>query len=151
MREPDGAGGLRLLVEIGRFIVIAVAVAIAIPSAFLVISLATNEAFSFEAFFGLGAISFVMAVVGGIFVGIPALWFARIQRWERETSKLALFGCLAGAAGAVLMSIFFWQGSWDLVTSGVPIWAGMGAFAGLVASILWYWLQLNDAGSHHHA
>ena len=150
MRKPDGARGLRLLVEIGRFIVIALAVAIAIPSAFLAVSLAMSEPFSFEAFFGLAAIALVMAVTGGIFIGLPALWFARLQRWDHEIRKLALFGCLAGAAGGFVMSIFFWQGRWDLVNSGVHFWIGMGALAGLVASVLWYWLHLGDVERAHH-
>ena len=142
---------MRVLVEIGRFIAISLAIAVAIPTVILIVSLAMNEPFSFEVFFALGAISFVIAVLGGIFVGLPALWLARTQRWERDIRRLAIFGCLTGAAGGVLMNILFWQGDWNLVTDGVFYWIGMGAFAGLIASVLWYWLHLSDAENCHHA
>ncbi|MDG6078157.1 hypothetical protein E3U23_03005 [Erythrobacter litoralis] len=134
------------MIELGRFFVTALAVAIAIPASFLMASLFTGETFSIEAFFAVGAISFVLAIIGGLIFGLPTLWFLRRQGWAREMGIVTSIGTLVGAFGGILLSAGFWQGNLEVILAGLWAWAVMGAIAGFVASPVWLWLHQSEAG-----
>tara|TARA_B100000678_G_C18110845_1_gene462664 strand:+ start:201 stop:656 length:456 start_codon:yes stop_codon:yes gene_type:complete len=142
--EPDGAGGLTSLVEIGRFILTALAVALAIPAFYSVASLFTVERFSIEAFLAIGAISFILAIIGGLVIGLPTLWFLKRRDWAGKIGIVTVVGTVFGAFGGMLLSTVFWQGNSLLILAGLKTWALVGAIAGFVAAPVWHWLHEND-------
>ena len=140
---------MRLLVETGRFVVTALAVGLAIPCFYLVASIFTSDRFSFEAFFAIGAISFVLGLIGGIVFGLPTLWVLRRQGWADNHKAVAIIGTLVGAVGGVLLSAAFWQGHAEMILAGFWAWALMGAIAGLVSALVWFWLHVGDTEIYH--
>jgi hypothetical protein len=140
---------LRQLVEVARFVVTAAAVGLAIPSFYLLVSVFIGDRFSFEAFIAVGAISFVLAIIGGVVFGLPTLWFLRRQGWADKQKAVAIVGTLVGAVGGVLLSAAFWQGNAELILAGLWAWALMGAIAGLVSALVWFWLHVSGNESEH--
>ena len=140
---------MRILLETGRFVVTALAVGLAIPCFYLVASIFTGDPFSFEAFFAIGTISFVMGFIGGVVFGLPTLWFLRRQGWADNQRTVATVGTLVGALGGVLLSAAFWQGHAEIIMAGLWAWALMGAIAGLVSALVWFWLHIGDTEIHH--
>lgn len=126
--------------------VTALAVAITIPTGFAALSLVRGEHFSIEAFFAIGAMSFVIGIIGGLVVGLPTLWLARKLHLDGDFRKLAVFGCIAGAVGGIALSVVFWQGNIEIVMAGMLIWAAMGAVAGLIAASVWFGRHLSQGG-----
>jgi len=135
---------LRILVEIGRFVVTALAVGLAIPTFFAMISLFSSGSMGTEAFVGIGAISYVLGSVGGIVFGLPALWFSKRHQWDRDLRKLAAVGVAVGSVGGALLSVLFWAGNLDIIIPGLVQWTVMGATAGLVSACVWFWLHSGD-------
>lgn len=138
---------MKLLVELGRFMLTAIATAIAIPSVFLAISAFSSSAMSAEAFFGIAAVSFAFAVLGGILIGLPALWVAKRLAWDRRLGPMILLGCLAGAVAAALIAVALFGGDLSFAFLATPSWMALGAFAGLVAALVWVLLHSPDAAS----
>ncbi|WFL77063.1 hypothetical protein P7228_13860 [Altererythrobacter arenosus] len=140
---------MRLLVETGRFFVTALAVGFAIPFFYAMASIVTGEHFSFEAFLAVGAISFVLGLLGGVFFGLPTLWILKRQGWAGNQKTVAIVGTLVGAVGGVLLSVAFWQGHAEIILAGLWAWALMGAVAGLVSALVWFCLHVGDSENQH--
>ena len=137
------------MVEIGRFVVTALAVGLTIPTFFAIISLFSNGRMGTEAFFGIGAISYVLASVGGIIFGLPTVWFSKRLKWDRDIRKLTAVGVAVGSIGGVLLSVAFWAGNLDLIIPGLVQWSVMGGIAGLVSACVWFWLHPGDKEVAH--
>ena len=103
-------------------------------------------AMTFEAFFGLTGIAFVFAVVGGVIFGLPTLWFAKSLDWDRQVLKLSVLGMAAGLICGVALTIpaYGSTGAFEYPKEILPFWTGLGAFSGLIAAQVWYWLHRTD-------
>lgn len=137
---------MRLLLEIGRFFVTGLAVAISAVLVMTVISQFIGGAMSFEAFFGLIGMAFFFSVVGGVFFGLPALWVAKSRGWDRQLWKLSRLGLLAGLTFEVALTLPIYGsiGAFEYLKEVLPFWLGFGAFSGLVAAQVWFWLHSSD-------
>ena len=135
---------MSIFTEIARFLLTAIAVALAIPTGFAVLSIIDAGSMSMEGFLGVGAISFFLAIAGGVVVGLPVLWVAKRLDWARSLGKMTVVGVLTGAAAAALLTVPFFEGDLSFAAIAVPSWAALGAFAGLVAAPIWVMLHSSD-------
>ena len=135
---------MRFFVETGRFILTALAVAMAIPTGLLLLALIDGSRFSREAFLGLAAITFVFAALGGLFVGMPALWCAKRRKWENRYLPMLLLGLMTGVLAGVLLAIPFYGFDLSFALLGMPGFGALGALAGLVSAEVWVSLHLAD-------
>ena len=135
---------MKLFVEIGRFVLTASAVAVAIPAFFLLASISTGNSMGIEAFLAIGAISFVLALVGGAIFGLPTLWFLRRSGWISKVWLATMVGTLIGSFGGAVLSIVFWQGNLNIILAGLWVASLMGALAGFISIPLWLWLHSGE-------
>ncbi|QZD88268.1 hypothetical protein [Qipengyuania psychrotolerans] len=135
---------MKLLIEVGRFIVTALAVALAVPLSLVVFPLFSAGGFSTSAFFGIGAVTFVFSLAGGLVFGLPALWFARQNHWDQSKWKLAIYGGFIGLLAGLITNALFWQGNFELVMPSLFPFGMFGALGGIVAGLVWFLLHKND-------
>ena len=138
---------MRFLVETGRFILTALAVALAGQTVVTILELSSGSVFSIESFLGFGTIIFVLTIIGGVIAGLPALYLARRHGWDHRIGRMLLVGLLTGAIAGALLAIPFWAE--DLAFSFAPIglFAIFGGFAGVVAAPVWVLLHRSDTGT----
>jgi hypothetical protein len=138
---------LKFLVETGRFVLTALAVALAGPTVLTILDLSSGGMFSVEWHFGFGALIFVLTMIGGLIAGLPALWFAKRHGWDRRIGRMLIVGMVAGAIAGALLAIPFWGGF--LAYSLLPVvqFATFGGLAGLMAAPIWVMLHRQDLDS----
>ncbi len=135
---------MKFLVETGRFILTALAVALAAPTVLTLFDLSSGSVFSLEVFLGFGALVFVLTTIGGVIAGLPALWFAKRQGWDRRIGVMSLIGMATGAIAGALLAIPVWGGFLAYSLSPIALFAMCGGLAGLVAAPIWVLLHSTD-------
>ena len=141
---------MTIVTEIARFLLTAIAIAIAIPSGLAILAIFGVSPMSADAFFGLGAISFFLAIVGGIVVGLPALWIGRRLEWQHSLARMTPLGAVAGAIAAALLTVPFFEGEMSFAVNAMPGFAVFGGFAGLVAAPVWVLLHRSGVRAQEH-
>jgi hypothetical protein len=136
---------LKILREIARFLLTAIAVALALTLVVTIFDYPSANLLSFKGFLGFAAISFVCAIAGGAVVGLPALWLATRLRWQQRIVRMTLLGCLVGGVAGALGAAVLFPNEGDFVTlfrSSVVL----GAIAGLAAAPTWVLLHRSGTG-----
>lgn len=137
---------MKLHVEIGRFFTTAVAVAISLFLVQFFIGMMTGEntGAAFPAV--IAVFAFFVIIAAGVVVGLPTLWVAKVLGWHNHLWKLSALGILAGMlAGAVFtVPMYGSTDAFEYPREVLAFWLGMGAFSGLVAAQVWFWLHKAD-------
>jgi hypothetical protein len=138
------------LVEVGRFFATAAIVAASsiVPLTILPLFTEANSSVGFFAFVVAG-ITFVIAVVAGVLIGLPMLHLAKVLGWDNQLWKFSTLGLIAGTftVAAIIMIFSDEVASSEVWKEVFPPYAAFGGFGGLVAALSWYWLHRNERAS----
>lgn len=130
------------LVRLGiHLLLTALAVAIPVSAATSFYELAVYGFWSWEAFFAFGALVFVLALIGGTFLGLPAIALANRLSLSDTFMEIALFGAAIGAGAGAITALLFFGASELTFLSAIPLFMLYGAASGVVAGPVWLYLQ----------
>jgi hypothetical protein len=139
---------LTAFTEVGRFFAIAAIVAASsvVPLAVLTLSSVGNPFFVPFAFVVVVGITFLIAVIAGVLIGLPLLQLVKALGWDYQPWKLSALGLVAGTftVAAIILIFSDGVGSSEFWTVVFPPYATFGGFGGLVAALSWYWMHRKD-------
>jgi hypothetical protein len=130
---------LKILVKIGRFFLVAAALAMVMPIYFLILLALDGESPPFELYMLAFGITFPLACTGGLVFGLPAWTLAKNMNWHEDIWKVLGLGAIAGILSVSLLFLFSTPDLFSLVMG--PL---LGLPAGLLSAALWYLLHADD-------
>ena len=135
---PSSTASKRLTLTAGAVLATALLVALVITSLATVWGLVVSGSWSWEGFFGFGAIIFVFAFIGGVVFGLPAIKLVEGTTLVETAPRTAIFGALVGGFAGAVMAILLFGFSRGILGAALPFSAGLGAVSGAIAGPFWF-------------